>query len=506
MTAVTALRGWTGCNLNRHVAMLAFVWAAIALFFAPDFTQLVTIWWTSSTFNHCLLLPFIIAWLIWQRLPELRLLTPRAWLPGLLLVGLGATSWLLGAAAGVALARHLGLVLMLQGSVVAMLGPEISRGIMFPLAYMLFLVPAGEGLVPPLQTLTAEICMKLLYLFGIPAHIEGVFITIPNGWFEVAEACSGVKFLIAMAAYGVLAANVCFRSWLRRSIFIVSALILPVLANGVRAWGTIYVAHRTNAHFAEGFDHVFYGWIFFGIVIALLMSAAWPWFDRRVGDPWIDVDALRKPKGAPDRARPALLLATLIPFSALLWSLSPAHHAAVLPDYQTPPSVAGWKRMRPAHDWTPRFQGADRLLLARYSDGSGHAVDLAIAIYAYQAEGRELVGYGQGAVPPESRWAWTDDQPAPSNGRAFRITGPGGVVRDVVAFYRVGSTTTGNELRVKIETLKSKLGLGPQRAVGVLVSATEGVEGESARPSIDAFLRALGPVDRLADGLSSTKG
>lgn len=506
MTATTALRGWTGNSLNRHVAMLAFAWVAIALLFARDFAQLVTIWWTSSTFNHCLLLPPIIAWLIGQRLPELRSLAPRSWLPGLLLVALGATSWLLGVAAGVALARHLGLILMLQGSVVAMLGHEISRGIMFPLAYMLFLVPAGEGLVPPLQILTAEICMKLLSIFGIPAHIEGVFITIPNGWFEVAEACSGVKFLIAMAAYGVLAANVCFRSWPRRIAFVAAALILPVLANGIRAWGTIYIAHRTNAHFAEGFDHVFYGWIFFGIVIALLMGAAWPWFDRKVGDPWINADALLRPACAPDHAGRALLLSMLVPFCALLWSLSAAHNAAILPDDRTPPSIAGWKRIAPARDWAPRFQGADRLLLARYADASGREVDLAIAIYAYQAEGRELVGYGQGAVPPESRWAWTDDQPGPSNGRAFRITGPGGIVRDVVAFYRVGSTTTGSELRTKVETLRSKLGGGPQRAVGILVSATEGADGASPRPSIDAFLHALGPIDRLADRLSGTEG
>lgn len=504
MIGAIASRIGTVGALNRHLAALALAWGAITLIFSPALIQLVTIWWTSSTFNHCLLLPIIIGWLIWQRWPELLLLTPRAWLPGLLLVGGGATSWLLGDFAGVALARHLGLILMLQGSVVAILGPEVSRGIMFPLAYMLFLVPMGEGLVPPLQTLTAKICMFLLKLLGIPAHIEGVFITIPNGWFEVAEACSGVKFLIAMAAYGVLVANVCFKSWTRRIIFVGAALILPVLANGVRAWGTIYIAHRTNAHFAEGFDHVFYGWIFFGIVIALLMGGAWRWFDRKVSEPWIDTHALRTPPNARDPIGAALSLTILIPLAALLWSLSASSGAAVLPDYREPPAITGWKRISAAKDWTPQFQGADRLLIGRYVDQSGHQVDLAIAIYAYQTEGRELVGYGQGAVPPDSHWAWTDDQPAPDNGRAFRITGRGGVVRDVVAFYRVGDITTGSETRTKIETLRSKLTGRPKRAVGLLVSAIEPADGSSARPAIDAFLQAMGPVDMLADRLSGT--
>jgi exosortase len=62
--------------------------------------------------------------------------------------------------------------------------------------------------------------MLLLALSGIPASLDGVFITTPTGYFEVAEACSGVQFLIAMAAYGVLVANLCFRSWTRRLLFV----------------------------------------------------------------------------------------------------------------------------------------------------------------------------------------------------------------------------------------------------------------------------------------------
>jgi exosortase len=72
-----------------------------------------------------------------------------------------------------------------------------------------------------------------------------VFITAPGGYFEVAEACSGVKFLIAMVAYGTLVANVCFRSWPRRAAFMAMALVVPILANGVRAWGTVFIAGRS---------------------------------------------------------------------------------------------------------------------------------------------------------------------------------------------------------------------------------------------------------------------
>jgi membrane protein implicated in regulation of membrane protease activity len=65
------------------------------------------------------------------------------------------------------------------------------------------------------------------------------------------------------------------------------------VANGIRAWGTIYIASVTGSDFAAGFDHVVYGWVFFAIVIALLMAAGWPFFDRRVGEPWFDPRALQ---------------------------------------------------------------------------------------------------------------------------------------------------------------------------------------------------------------------
>ena len=75
--------------------------------------------------------------------------------------------------------------------------------------------------------------MPLLHLFGVPAQVDGVLITTPNGYFEVAEACSGAKFVIAMIAYGALVANVCYRhAGRRRAAFMAMALVVPVIANG----------------------------------------------------------------------------------------------------------------------------------------------------------------------------------------------------------------------------------------------------------------------------------
>jgi exosortase/archaeosortase family protein len=110
--------------------------------------------------------------------------------------------------------------------------------------------------------------------------VDGIYIDTPVGLFIVAEACSGVRFLVAMVTLAVLVAFTRFESWSRRGLFLLAAIIIPILANGVRAWGTIYIAQFRGVEFAAGFDHIFYGWIFFAIIVAVLLAAAWRFFER----------------------------------------------------------------------------------------------------------------------------------------------------------------------------------------------------------------------------------
>ncbi|MFC7497898.1 exosortase A [Enterovirga sp. GCM10030262] len=493
-------RGW-----RLHLGALGAVAAAILLLFHRDAVGMADIWLASSTYNHCALILPLIGWLVWQRLPELRRLRPAAWPPGLWLVGAGALAWLLGEAGFVALARHAGLVLMLQGAVIACLGRAVSRGLAFPIFFALFLIPVGEEIVPLMQTITAEMCMALLGLVGVPAHIEGVFITTPTGYFEVAEACAGVEFLIAMVALGALVANVCFVSWRRRALFMIAAVAIPILANGVRAWGTVYIAHLTSSDFAAGLDHIVYGWFFFALIVAFLMAAGWRFFDRRPGDPWFDPDNLQ-PCAAQGGSTPVLLAvsaALALAAGPLAWSAAIASAGVrEVPAAIDLPSVPGWRRIAAeGRAWKPHFAGADRVHISRYRSTKGHEVDLAVAIFARQEEGREIVGFGQGAVGPASAWAWTASAAPPPGGRADRIASHG-TVREVATFYRVGDILTGSDYRVKIETMKTRLLGGEQRAVALLVSAEAPAEGADPRPAIDAFLADLGPIAPLADSQS----
>ncbi|QLC21418.1 exosortase A [Parasphingopyxis sp. CP4] len=505
MTASSALErpGDTTWSAQWRISLILLGAALFALLvlFRSDVLSMATVWVNSPTFNHCLLIVPIIGWLIWNRRTELAQLTPQASLWGLVPVGLGAASWFVGEAAGVTLARHLGIIVMMQGSVVTILGITVTRGILFPLGYALFLVPFGEEFIPALQMVTADLCMALLGLFGLPAHMEGVFITTPSGFFEVAEACSGVKFLIAMLALGALAANLCFKSWIRRSLFMAICFVVPIIANGIRAFGTIYIADATGIEFAESFDHIVYGWFFFAIVIAMIFAMAWKFFDREIDDPAFDPADLQTARAysadSPTRRSAFAIGIIAVAAAPVLWLSMASPAQTAMPEQFALPTVNGWSidtaPMR--REWQATYVGADRIVAGRYRNAQGQIVDLAIAYYADPREGFEPVGIGQGGMPLETEWSWVEDSQAPEGGTAYRIMAPGPVSREVFQYVMVGGALTGNSVDAKLATLRARLFGTDRSAQGIVISS----EDNDARAAVEAFVADSGGVDHLVD-------
>ncbi len=144
----------------------------------------------------------------------------------------------------------------------SVVGWRIFRAMLFPMLYLFFMVPTGEFLVPRLQDFTASFVVLGLQLVNIPVFLDGVFIRIPNGLFEVAEACAGLRFLIANVAFGFLFANLMYRGWRKRIIFVALSFIVPIFANGLRAFGIVMIAHLSDNKLAAGVDHIVYGWGF----------------------------------------------------------------------------------------------------------------------------------------------------------------------------------------------------------------------------------------------------
>lgn len=491
--------------------MLGVAWLALIALFRDDWRTMAEQWWNTSTYNHILLVPAILAWLVALRRRELAKLMPMAWWPGLLALAAGLFLWVLGSFAGLSLACQLGAVVMLQSAALALLGPRVSAGLTFPLAYMLFLVPFGDELIPALQLITARITMTLLALSGIPATLEGVFITTPTALFKVAEACSGVKFLIAMTAFAVLAANLCFRAWPRRFVFLAAALALAVLANGVRAWGTVIIAHDRGVAFASGFDHIFYGWIFFALVIVLVLALGWRWFDRAPDDAQIDAEAitsspmlsrLERWSIAPEVALTAMLALAV---GGIAWAVAADRLDAPLPPRVDLPQVDGWKRIdyAPRVWWEPRHAGAAHRLLGRYADGEGNVVDATYALYASQGEGHEAGGFGEGALMPDGVWDWAQPGPIVAGASTDRLAA-GRVERLCATWYKTGATVTASNARLKLANMADRLLLRP-RATATLILSAEERPGHRADHALSRFVAATGGPGVWMDRIAATR-
>ncbi len=251
----------------------------LALLFHAEITAAVSVWNSSTAYSHCFFVLPIAAWLAWDRRD--RIFTLRAQpapLAALLALAPGA-AWLLAERLGIMEGRQLALIGFVWVLFLATLGPVLFRALLAPLLYLTFLVPFGGFVTGPLQTFTTRFTGIGLDILGIPNDINAFLIRIPEGAFYVAQACAGLRFLIASLAFGALYGLLMYRSNLKRALFLLMSLVVPVIANGFRALGIVVLGHYIGSAQAAATDHVLYGWIFFSIVILIEIVIGLPFRD-----------------------------------------------------------------------------------------------------------------------------------------------------------------------------------------------------------------------------------
>ena len=248
----------------------------LALLFQPEITAAIGVWSVSTAYNHCFLVLPIACYLTWDRRDLLRDVALRPCPSAALLALPLAALWLAAERLGIMEGRQLVAVTMVQVLVVVAAGWRVWWIMSGPLLYLYFLVPFGEFLVPRLQDVTAAFVQHGLDLLQIPAYVDGLVIEIPEGTFFIAEACAGLRFLIASVAFGCLYALLMYRSPGRRVGFILASTVIPIIANGFRALGIVVLGHVLGSAQAAAADHIIYGWVFFSIVILLLCVGGLP--------------------------------------------------------------------------------------------------------------------------------------------------------------------------------------------------------------------------------------
>src|SRR5436305_2858202 len=363
-----ALRAWLPSLIALAVASGVFGFA-----FGTDIAAAVRVWIDSTAYNHCFLVPPLIGILLWTRRNVVAVAHPSP-MPGalLLLPGL-ALLWAAAALLDLIEAEQLLVVALFEVLLLAILGWRAFRALLAPLLFLFFLVPFGAFLVPSLQRFTAAFATSGLSLVGIPVFADGLLIEIPEGSFEVAEACAGLRFLIASVVFGCFYAAVMYRSKWCRLFFIFLSILVPILANGIRAFGLILVAHFQGNATAVEADHVIYGWVFFTLVTLLLIGIGFilpDGLDQRTVPTTAISGSYRPSSGLRVAVIVCAALAMITAGPVWLRIFEPASAA---------PLQAKWAELAPGSQWLkvpddpagwrPLLHGAEEILPTTYRDG-----------------------------------------------------------------------------------------------------------------------------------------
>jgi len=244
--------------------------------YVPILVHLVGQWAHDRDFGHGFFVPFFSAYVIWQERGRLAHLSRKPSWSGLLILAFALCVLMLGQLGAELFLARFSLLLVLAGLIVLFLGWPIFRATLFPWAFLLLMIPIPvilfNQITFPLQLLASRVSADMLELLGVPVGLEGNVLRLAAMPLDVAEACSGIRSLMALVTlaiiYGYLTEK---RLWVRWLLALASVPI-AIAANSVRIVGTGLLVQYGHADEAEGYFHASWGLIIF--VVSLLMLYA----------------------------------------------------------------------------------------------------------------------------------------------------------------------------------------------------------------------------------------
>jgi exosortase A len=465
----------------------------------------VETWIGNQTYSHGFLIPIISAWLIWNQRHKLDAITPSPSLVGVLLFVLIAIGWEFGYQAGAMVVEQYALVAMIVSAALAIFGMPAFRAMAFPLLFLFFAVPFGEALIPAMMNFTADFTTAALRITGIPVYREGNFLSLPSGNWSVVEACSGLRYFVASVTLGVLFAHLSYRSWNRKALFILASIVVPVIANGLRAYMIVMIGHLSDMRLAAGVDHLIYGWLFFGLVMFLLFWAG-SFFkeqDRVVPEKrkGVGLGGSHVLGGSFAAVVMVLAIALVLPKALALQLDSRIAAEPPVSGFRAPASNGPWQPAEtPLTDWLPHYRGGRAEYQQTYTNGL-RSVALYGVFYRKQGVGSSLVTSGNQLVASrDPRWGNVGEKPS-----SVEIAGQGviplkqAVLRSpetrllVWETYWVDGQWVANPYMTKLLGAKSRLLNGSDDAVLLVVATPINSDEETARGTLSSFLGAMIP-------------
>ncbi len=476
---------------------------ALLLIYWPTAYSIYVIWERSGTFAHGFVVIPITLWLIWRDRETLHTIPARPLILAVAAVAAAGFAWLVAQISTVPSASQFALLFMVQLSVVAILGLPITRRLVFPLAFLFFAVPFGEFLMPWLIERTADATVALLKLSQVPVYREGDHFQIPSGSWSVVEACSGLRYLVASLMAGTLFAYLRYRSFKRRLMFVAASIAVPLVANWLRAYGIVLLGHLSNNRFGAGLDHLIYGWVFFGFVMALLFWIGSFWEEPAPAAPSGSSPNAFASKTPAAGARWIVITGLLCVLVSAVWPPLLRHleagASASSPVLRPAEAANGWSvATEQITNWRPSFSPAAELV--QQFTKNGRSVGVYIVYYRNQSGSSRLVSTENTLVlsnDPNWKMVRRSDEvqtmpPTPMRVRAAWVIGQGQRLA-VREWFWVDGRYTGSLPVAAALVLGAKLaGRGDDSAA--VITYTPLTDGQSASDVIlDSFASDMLP-------------
>jgi exosortase A len=444
---------------------------------------------------------------------------PSGW--GLFTIAALSLVWFVANLGDVKALQEFAVVGMLCAAIWAQGGSEVAWGLRFPLALLFFAVPFGDSLIAPLQDFTAWFAIHALVLSKVPAVMENHTIFLPSGQWTVAEACSGIRFLMSSIVTGTLFASIAFRSARRRISFVLASLVVPVFANGIRAYGIILIAYLSNNRLAAGVDHLVYGAIFTLAIQFVLIWIGLNW--REDCEPPTAQSSAQSYEAHPASKHqsrywgsPAIVccLVVLFAMSAPLTAYGIWQKAKTLDARGGPPLQvhSSWEPGK-ARDtsWASRVSDTEGTFVSSYAQ-NGKQVDVVWALHS----GSQHLTFGNAydSVDLPAQWSLVKESIRPvvvDNHPATvsqRIIQSGEASRLVWTWFQVGGEYTASKGRVKFALAKMRL-MGRSAAVvqislGIDIDSSFEMSQEALSAFVsDASFRSVGSPQLVSESLAN---
>ncbi|MBT3091548.1 MAG: VPLPA-CTERM-specific exosortase XrtD [Candidatus Thiodiazotropha sp. (ex Lucina pensylvanica)] len=401
--AITSIQqGWRDSPMVWGLICVSIILLVYA--FWDGIVDMLGRWGGKEEYGYAYFLPFISAYLIWQRRDRLVAAEFNpSWL-GVVAVLIAGFFFFLGEIATTYTLVQYALVLTIIGMAYALLGWGAFKIVAGPLFLLFFIVPLPpfiyNSLSGKLQLVSSQIGIEVIRWFGISVYLEGNVIDLGNYKLQVVEACNGLRYLFPLVSLAFLAAYLYRVEMWKRVVVFLSSIPITVLMNSFRIGVIGVLVDNWGQEQADGFLHYFEGWvIFMACLLILLLEMVLLARIGRTKRRLRDVFGLEIPKALPQgieyQTRPVSPVHYAILASVVLIAVSSFYvqsQQAILPERQDfsgfPMQIENWRgNENRLEDIYLKSLKLDDYLIGNYADSMGSVVNFYIAYYASQQAG-----------------------------------------------------------------------------------------------------------------------